>query len=134
MSEHDPRDDYDDELWKGRLAPQDIVRWPASIMWVFGLLQLIIAQVWFAVLCYVFLMAAFDERKTLQGVWNDAIRQEEIWLTVLCWPVATACTILVMRAANDLKRFRRYPWVVAGAVLTVLSVPFIYLGVIQVPL
>jgi hypothetical protein len=135
MSDHDPRDDYDDELARGPLAPEHIVRWPASAMWAFGLLQLIFAQMWVALLATTIVLTNFvDDDKTVSEVWDRFKHTEAFWLTLAGWPVATFCTILVMRGGNDLRRFRRYPWVAAGTVLMMLAVPFFYLAVIQLPL
>ena len=135
MTEHDPRDDYDDILDMGPQAPASLVRWPASMMWVFGLLQFIITQLWIAFLITVIVFTHFvDDNKTLSEFWNSVKDASNFWLSVLVWPLASACTLLLMRAANELKRFRHYQLVVAGAILTVLSVPFIFLGVFQVPL
>jgi len=134
VSKHDPREDYDDVFDMGPLAPAHIVQWPASMMWVFGLLQLIITQMGMAVFASSILFTIIDEHRTLGEVWNSTKEQEAILLALPAWPIATVCTIVVMRAANDLKRFRRYPSVFAGAILTFLSLPFFYLGVVQVPL
>src|SRR5262245_38056525 len=135
VSEHDPREDYDDEPWNRRRSPQDIVRWPASIRWVFGVLQFIATQLWMALLISTTIVVEFvDGDQTLGEFWNSVKDEWGFWLYLGAWPVGTACAIIVMRAANDLKRFRRYTFVVAGAILTFLSVPCIFLGVVQVPL
>jgi hypothetical protein len=135
MIDHDQREDYDDIPAWGPLAPEYIVRWPASIMWVFGLLQFIATQLWLAFFAGATLVVHFvDDGKTTGEYWDTMKYEPAFWLTVAGWPVATACTITVMRGANDLKRFRCYPRVVAGATLTLLGIPFFYLAVIQFPL
>jgi hypothetical protein len=132
---HDPRQDFDDEPWRGHLAPEAMVRLPAAMMWVFGLLQFIITQLWIVFFAGLLLFAHFvDEKKTIGELWTLIKSDEEIWLGLAVWPVATACTIVVVRGANGLRNFRRYWWVVTGAILTVLAVPFFYLGVVQLPL
>jgi hypothetical protein len=98
------------------------------------LLQLIIAQLWIGFVGYLTVAAMLDDGTTFEEAWAAVNKDEFVWLALAAWLVGTVCTIIVMRAANDLKRFRRYHWVVAGAILTFLSVPLIYLGVIQVPL
>jgi hypothetical protein len=134
MSEHDEREDYDDERWGDQLAPASAVRWPASAMWACGVLQLLCAQVWvgFVVLLLV-LIDLVDDDRTLGEVWEKVRREPALWGTFAVWPVATACAVLVIRGANDLRRFRRYWWAVVAAVLTVFSVPVLCLAVLQVP-
>jgi len=104
-------------------------------MWVFGVLQFIATQLWMALLISTIIVVEFvDGNQTLGGFWISVKDEWGFWLYLGAWPVATACAIIVTRAANDLKRFRHYQLVVAGAILTLLSVPCIFLGVIQVPL
>ena len=134
VSEHDPRDDYDDEPWRDRPSPHDLVRLPASMMWVFGLLQLILTQLYAAVGVVTTVLGWVDDGRGLGDVLRSPAELATMSLIIALWLVATACTIAVMRGANDFKRFRRYPWVVAGAILTLLSIPFFYLAVVSVPL
>lgn len=135
MTDHDERDDYDDEPGRGPLAAQHIVHWPSSAMWAFGLLQMIFAQMWIAFFATLLVITNFvDDDRTWSDVWDQLKDEEAVWMTLAGWPVATLCTLVVMRGANDLRHFRRYPWVVAGTVLTILAVPFFYLAVIQLPL
>jgi len=135
MSEHDERENYDDILEWGPPAPPHIVRLPAAIMWGVGLSQFLIVQMWLAILVGSLVFTHFvDDDKNLADAWDRVIRKPPLWGSFLGWPLATACTIIVMRGANDLKRFRRYHWVVVAATLTLLSVPIIFLGVVQVPL
>jgi hypothetical protein len=135
VSGHDPREDYDDEPGLGRLAPEQVVRLPASAMWVFGLLQLVGTQLWVGFVAILLLLVELvDHGKPLDDVW-DKIEDEPIyWATLLAWPVATACGLFVMRGANDLRRFRHYWRVVAAVVLTLFSVPVVCVGVFQLPI
>jgi hypothetical protein len=133
MRQHDPRDDYDDEPWKRRRTPEGLVRLPASMMWVFGLLQLIIVQLYLGVGISTTVLSMMDDGRGLGDLWQSPDRGAML-LVLAVWLMATVCTIIVMRSANDLRSFRRFPWVVAGVILTLLSVPFFYLGIVQVPL
>jgi hypothetical protein len=134
VSEHDPRDDYDDEPWRDRASPKDLVRLPASIMWVFGLLQCIITQLYMGVGVATTAISLKDDGKSFRELWQTPKEREAMLALLVIWVIATLCTVAVMRGANDLKKFRRYRGVWAGAILTLFSVPFFYLGVIQVPL
>jgi len=134
VSEHDPRDDYDDEPWRDRPSPKDLVRMPASMMGVFGLLQIIITQLYTGVGIATTVLSFVDDGKGIGDVLRSPMDIATMLLIVAVWLLATACAIVVMCGANDLGRFRRYWWVVAGAVLTLLGVPFFYLAVVQFPL
>jgi hypothetical protein len=134
MSEHDQRDDYDDEPERGRLASKGIVAWPASAMWVFGLMQCVFAQIFVAFWGYLFVSEGLEEGKSLAEIIQQILAQEEAVVAIVCWPIATACTLVVMQGANNLRRFQRYPLVAIGAVLTFLSIPLIHLGVLGIPL
>ncbi len=134
MSEHDQREDYDDKPDRGRLASKEIVAWPASVMWVLGLMQCVFTQVGLVFLACMFVAEGLDAGKSFGEIWQTAFSEEAEVLTLLAWPIVTACAVLVMQGANDLRRFRRYPLVIASVVLTFLSIPFIYLGVLGIPL
>lgn len=135
MSEHDLREDYDDLHYQGPLARPEVVRWPASIMWVFGLLQLIIVQLWVGFLASILVMTHIvRDNKPWSEVWETATTEETFWISALAWPFLVAGPFVVIRAATHLRRFRRYPLVVAGVILTLLAFPFLYLAVLQLPL
>jgi len=134
MIGHDERDDYDDERWDYQLPRTSVVRWPASAMWACGVVQLLGVQVWvgFVALLLV-LVDLVDDDPALSDVWRKVCGEPALWGTFAAWPFATACALFVIRGANDLRRFRRYRWVVVAAVLTVFSVPVPCLAVLQVP-
>jgi hypothetical protein len=135
MTTHDERQDHDDERWDGHpLAPASVVRWPASAMWGFGLLQLILTQTWIAFLAAIMLVDVVDNGRTLADVWKLVRKVPLLWLTLIGWPFATIGTILVMRGANELRRFGRYGLAITAAVLTMFAVPVVFLAVIQLPL
>lgn len=133
MSANDPGEDYDDEPWKGRVTPEYIVRWPASIMWVAGLIQFIFIQLWIGPLIAFLALGYLIADKTLADVWQFALKYPAIWISFLGWPLASACSIVMMVGANDLAHFRRYYLVVAAASLTLLSIPVLPLAIVQLP-
>jgi ABC-type siderophore export system fused ATPase/permease subunit len=53
---------------------------------------------------------------------------------VIGWFLVTAGCIVIVAGSRDLLRFRRYGLAFAAAVLTVLSLPWFYLCVVQVPI
>ena len=135
MTDHDERDDYDDERWGDQLAPTSVVRWPASAMWGFGVLQLILLQTWTAFVVVLLVISHFvDDDRTFADLWQTITRSELLWMSLAGWPFATAGTIAVIWGANSLRRFRHYWWTVTAACLTLFSVPIICLAPIQLPL
>lgn len=134
VSDHDQREDYDDHLGGDHLAADSLVRWPASAMWVLGLMQLIVVLVGTAFAVYLTVADALDDGRTVDEIWMAASRDEAFWFVLGAWPLAIACPIIVMRGANNLRQFRRYWWAVTAGILTLLALPFFYLGVFQLPL
>jgi hypothetical protein len=132
MSWHDQREDYDDHPELGPMAPPHTGCGVTSVMWVFGLMQFIGTQLWVAFVVTVLVISHFvDDDKTLDDAWRTVTNFEIYWVTFLGWPVATACAILVMRGANCLRQFRHYPLAVSAALLSILSVPFVCLAIVQ---
>jgi hypothetical protein len=119
MSGDDQRDDYDDEPDRGPLAPDHIVRWPAALMKLFAILHTILMQL----IALLFVLAVIAESlDDFDGALREVF-QPEMLLMTLAWLLATACCAIEIRGASDLRRFRRYPWVVAGATITLLTMP-----------
>lgn len=134
MSEHDEREDYDDLHYTGPLARRGIAGWPGSLMWVFGVVQLIAVQLVLGAVAFLYiLMGIVDDGKSVAEVGADVLDSGN-WVGFVAWPVLTAGPIIVIVAANNFRRFRRYQLVVAGAILTLLAFPFFYLAIFQLPL
>lgn len=133
MSEHDEREDYDDEPWRGRRAPESLVRWPATAIWALGLGQFALSAVLLGVAAYEFTIRAVGWNHR-PGEWKDLFRRED-YLTILAGGLAGALSnAVILRGAAGLRRFRQYAWAVAATLLTVLAIPFFLLAVIQLPL
>jgi hypothetical protein len=130
MSEHDPREDYDDEPWKGRLAPDHVVRWPASAMWVFGLVQLILSLLGLVMIAVGVIWRAQDE----PDKWADHFLDEDFRVILAAGAFGTIANLVIMHGAAGMVRFRRYPWAVTASVLIVFSLPFVYFAMFTVPL
>ena len=68
------------------------------MMWVFGVLQFIVTQLWVALLIIAIIFTEFvDDDQTLSEFWNSQKLEWGFWLYLVGWPVATACAIIVMR-------------------------------------
>jgi hypothetical protein len=134
VSEHDEREDYDDEARDRPLAPARVVQWPSVIMWGIGLLQLILTQTWVVFVASVLVIRGNDDNLTAGEVWDIATGDSLFWTTFAAWPFVTAATFLVMKAGNDFRRFRHFWLVVTGAIIVLLSIPAFFCGVIQIPL
>jgi hypothetical protein len=133
VTAHDPRDDFDDEPWRGRLAPEHLVRWPASAMWVFGLVQLLLSLVGLLLLGLVVLERAVTGRDDPTGNWRNLFLSEDFLFILAVCIVGTMANLVVMRGAAGMGRFRRYPWAVIASLLAVFSLPFVYFAVFTIP-
>lgn len=128
MSEHDQREDYDDEPWKRRTDVAATVRTPAAIMSALGLVQLALS-----IVGWVASVALF--------VWNlidpNYFDDDEAWLGILFGIVVSAICIvlnwLIVRAAARFRNFRNYRLVVAATVLFIFSVPLYYCVGVTLP-
>ena len=116
MSGHDPRDDYDDLRERGPLARLESVRWPADTMWCLGLLQFCVVQAWMVFVIFLITLAIMGN--SFAEMRDELIREPIFWVHVLGWPIATWAAVIVVRGGNDLRQFRRYPWVVGAAIIT----------------
>jgi hypothetical protein len=135
VNTHDEREDYDDEPRDRPLAPEGVMRWPASVMWAFGLFQFIGAQVVAAFLVALIVFFNFiDGDETLSSFWDHVQTVPELGLFPLSWILATVWTFLLMRSANDMRQFRHYNSVVLAVIMFTLSVPFVFLAIFQLPI
>ncbi|HJZ91787.1 MAG TPA: hypothetical protein VKE40_13005 [Gemmataceae bacterium] len=130
MSEHDPRDDYDDAPWKGRVAPEHLIRWPASAMWVFGLVQLILSLLGLVLMTVGVVWRAQEE----PDKWASHFLDEDLRVILAAGVFGTIANTVILYGAAGMGRFRRYPWAVSASVLIVFSMPFVYFAVFTVPL
>jgi hypothetical protein len=133
MSGHDQREDYQDFAESDSLAPAECVRWPASAMWILGFLQLIGTQVWISLPLGLLILGLLADG-SLAHAWQVILRVPFLWISFLSWPFATLISIVVMSGASCLAEFRRHTWVLIASSLTLLSMPILCLGAIQVPL
>jgi len=128
VSEHDLRDDYDDEPWRKRPKAESLVQWPASIISTFGVLQFAFS-----------LISAAWMTGVLVWHWIDPtfFNNEVIWFEVVAGIGATMlCAVLnwvVLRGARAMRSFRNYKLAVIGAALFFFSLPFFYCGLVTIP-
>lgn len=128
MSVHDPREDFDEHPWREGRAAGDSLRWPAIVIGVFGLIQLVVSG--FAlILVVVFLIAALLRTESVEDV--------ELSNRILVAAGAAAAVIwnaLIVRGASDMQQLRRYRWAVAACARSLVAVPFIYFAIVSIPL
>jgi hypothetical protein len=116
VSAHDPREDYDDEPWRG-LGPDRLVRRTANLMWSVGMLQLSTS----AFCAFSLFVHAIDVWKNSGTVTNSDMRGG-IFLAAAAI-VGSACSGVAIAGATAMHRRTRYPLAVAGAILTIFSIP-----------
>jgi hypothetical protein len=117
MSEHDPRDDYDDEPWRGRISPDQRVKTVSDFIWCLGLFQM--ATSLFAMLAPI---GGLIDR--IQS--DDPIRPEQFRAGSIVFILSIAgigIAAVIMYGATWMKRFCNYRWVSAAIALTILSLP-----------
>jgi len=129
VSEHDVRQDYDDEPWNRRANPAALVHWPALLMGTFGVIQLV-----FSIAGCIWLPCAL--------VWNwvdpeffnnDGPQWQEVLLGTIAFAVCALLNWVIVLGARRLDKFENYRLVVWAIVLSFFSLPFIYCGVMTIP-
>jgi hypothetical protein len=126
VSEHDERDDYDDEPWKGRPSPDRLVQWAARMVWALGLTQLGVTLV----------AAYFEAMRLLDRVDEAPLQQieiEEFAAVLLLLTICVALNAVVIYGACRMRRFRHYGWAVTAAAINAVSIPFVPLLVVAAP-
>ena len=132
MSEHDPRDDYDDEPARGPLAPTHVVELPGTVMWLYCLFHFLLAQLWFVYVSFEFVEKHFvRDNKDFEGALNSFKKDQTLYLSLAAWPLATILTMYVRRAAFNLLGFRCYRQVVIAAFIICFGIPFVLLAPIS---
>ena len=118
MSDHDPREDYDDEPWRGRAVKGRLINVPADLMWSCGWMQI-------AVSLYAVFSAVVTTVPALSGPPAGGVRWLPSLLFLVVGLVGLLVNGLVVRGAKAMRRGADYPRAVLAACLTVTSVPCI---------
>jgi hypothetical protein len=132
VSDADERDDYDDEPARARLADPAIVRRPAKVMLVCGIVQLLATQVFAVMVRKNFAFYKWGDR-TVGAFWEDLTGGGQPSFLAAGWLLMTAASVVIVTGARHFVRFRRYGLAFAAAVLTIVSLPWIYMCPIQIP-
>jgi peptidoglycan/LPS O-acetylase OafA/YrhL len=128
VSEHDPRDDYDDEPWRSRPKMEAMVQWPASIISAIGMIQLALSVVSVAWMTGVLVWHWFDP-----AYFNNEVIWYEVLAGIAAALLCVALNWVILRGARALGSFPSYPLAVAGVILFFFSLPFFYCGVVTLP-
>jgi len=120
VSEHDPRDDYDDEPWRGRLTAEQLVKPPADWLWSCGMFQLGVSLL----VLLLFIGGLFESMSEGRRIRPAEIRAGAITIPVALVGIGIATVVLF--GSGGMRRLRRRPWAVAAAVLTLLSLPCVF--------
>jgi hypothetical protein len=127
VSDHDPREDYDDEPWRGRAVKGRLINLPADLMWSCAWFQI-------AVSLYALLSATTIAVQALSG---RQAANNPVLASVICLAVGIVGLVhnwLVVRGAKAMRRGTDYPRAVLAACLTVASVPCVASFPYTVPL
>lgn len=130
MSDHDEREDYDDEPWRGRTNPAVLVHWPALLLCTFGMIQL-----GFSVLTCIWLPSA------LLWNWidpeffnNDGPEWPEILIGTVVAALCVCQNALIVVGMRRMGKFKSYRLVLWATILSFLPLPVIYCGLLTIPL
>ncbi|MBO0701181.1 MAG: hypothetical protein J2P46_22480, partial [Zavarzinella sp.] len=125
MSEHDEREDYDDEP-SPRSSPEALVATIASHLQVYGAFQVVLG-----------LVGVWTAAKTVVEAANQDLSAEVIQrllINGLFAATAFGSAVVILMASHHIPQFRRYRLAVAAGVLTASSLPLVFCAVVTVPL
>jgi hypothetical protein len=129
MTNHDERDDYDDEPWRGRRTPAQQIRTPATIMEVFGAIQLGLSVLGFIVAVVVIGWGVIDpaavDAEDMTGYEALAVLVASVLAVVWNW--------VIVRGAGRMRAGRNYRLAVTAAALSFLPLPLYYCLPISAP-
>lgn len=130
MTDHDEREDYDDQPWKGRADLAALVHWPALLLCVSGMIQLgfsLVGCVWLpGALLWNWIDPEFFD--------GDGPQWDEVLVGVVVCAVYVGLNWVVVVGTRRLARFESYRLAVAAVLLSCVPVPFLYCGVVTVPI
>jgi hypothetical protein len=116
VSEHDQRDDYDDEPWRGRAVSGRLITLPADLMWSFG---------WFQIAVSLYVLFATGQMVVLWFSGSPAGRNPlvPVILLLLVGLLGLVVGRLIVRGGRAMRAGRDYPRAVLAACLTFTSLP-----------
>lgn len=116
MSEHDEREDYDDEPWRRRWGTEEYVLVPASSIIAFAVIQCVLA---------VFALAIPDVFYVTESAPH---------LTIPVAAIAIIWNLAIIWGAWGMHQFRRYRLSLGAAVMSFVPIPCIYCVPVSAPL
>ena len=127
MTEHDEREDYDDEPWRRRATPQQLVRIPAIALEVLAAVQVAFALLGCFTPAVIIIMdlALSDGPQALS--WDEAV------LVVLVFGLCLTWNWVIVRGVGRMRRCRDYRMALTAAAMSILPLPFLYLGAVSIP-
>jgi len=124
VSDHDEREDYDDEPWRKRATPEELLRTPASIIAAFGAIQLGFSVVGCVAVVALMIWSLFHDpgadTEPEDGGLYEFLAVVSICILSVLW------NWVIVRGAGRMRKCRDYRLCVAAAVLSIFSVPFYY--------
>jgi hypothetical protein len=128
MSEHDVRDDYDDEPWRPRNGSQRFAKEIADIMWSFGMFHIGASMV-----CGGSLVSA-----AIAQIRSATPAKPGFFPTIIGLTLASvsgiAVGVVVARGSRAMARSQNYVQANTAAILTLLSLPYVFTAPFTIPL
>lgn len=135
VSGHDERDDYDDEPWRKRRLPEELLRTPAAMLSTFAVIQMGFSALGVIVLLVAVGRALLDPAPA-DPDWEDLAWYEAAAVVAMVLAGVGAVIVwnwLIIRGAARMRTCRNYRLALAAAFLSILPVPFYYCGPISAP-
>jgi hypothetical protein len=120
MSEHDPRDDYDDEPWRGRDTPENVIKRSSDLLWTSGMFQMGVSSFGAALPIGLFIERTIEGRPILKSDVKEGI------ILVAVALVGIGISAVVLRGAAAMRGYRLHSLAVAAGVLSMFSLPCLY--------
>jgi hypothetical protein len=116
VSEHDLRDDYDDEPWRKRWRPEDQLFLPATAILAFGIFQ------------FGWTIVSLAIPEMFLPAEGEPVLVFALSVLVVAWHG------VIVYGASGMRRFRRYPTAVIATVMSLMPCPFVPFALFSIPL
>jgi hypothetical protein len=127
MTDHDERDDYDDQPWRRRATPEQLLRVPAAVIEICAAVQVVFSLLGCLAPAVFLIWDLVDPNGPEAMSWDEAI------LVTLAFGLCLAWNLVVIRGVGQMRRCQSYRAALAAAVMSILPLPFLWLGAVSIP-
>jgi len=127
VSDHDERDDYDDEPWRRRARPQQLVRFPAAIIEILAAVQVAFSLLGCLAPAVFIVWGLVDPGGPEAMSWDEAVLVTSGFGFCLTW------NWIIVHGVGRMRRCRDYRLALTAALMSLVPLPFLYLGAVSIP-